>query len=272
MSDNANFHTNTSMIKRSVLQRNFSIICNDIFCNTSLSYEAKGLLCTMLSKPDDWIFHKLWLREQSANVGRDKLNRMLNELKQAGYVGIEQVKGKGKFKRSQWFISDVPQFEHSIEQPLTGNPSTDKPHIEQPCTDKPSTDKPLTENRPLLSTDLTKTEHTKTESNINTCSNALNESEHAEIKKAFIFFWLNMSMTKQNKIRTEKAFNKLITRIYLESDRELYVPMELAKIWCQDTLERKNNQQLGFANMQPSKYFTDERMFDEVPESVGNIY
>lgn len=250
MSNNANFHINTSMIKRSVLQRNFSIISNDILCNTSLTFEAKGLLCLMLSKPDDWIFHKVWLREQSANVGRDKLNRILNELKHAGYIGIEQVKGKGKFQRSQWFVSDVPQF----AQPF-----------EQPCTENPSTDKPSTENQPLLSTDLTKTDHTKTDSNINISSNALNKSEYEQVKDAFKFFWLNMALTKQNKKRSEIAFNELVIRLYVESDKETS-PMQLAKLWSDDTVLRKKNQQLGFANMQPSKYLSDERMFDDTRE------
>ncbi len=216
MSDNANTHLNTSMIKRSVLQRNFSIISNEILLDPKLTLEAKGLLCLMLSKSDDWIFYKDWLRKQSIKVGRDKFNRILNELKQVGYISIEQVKGEGKFKHSQWVISDVPQFAQAVEPPCTENTSTEKTGIKKPCTENTCTEKAGTENSLLLSTDVTKTDLTKVKT-INTGDFSTPDID-SNINQDFVMSTKNINAgfaiswsagLKGDKMKANQSFKKL---------------------------------------------------------------
>lgn len=64
----------------------------------TLSWEAKGLLDWLLSKPDNWVVH----REYIANIGkagRDKVTSMLAELEAAGYLRREKVRdNEGKFR------------------------------------------------------------------------------------------------------------------------------------------------------------------------------
>lgn len=95
----------------------------------TLSYEARGLLAYLLSKPDHWRveIHDLLLEK----CGRDKAYRLLDELKDAGYVRREQTRNnKGLFVWGDYEVS---------EYPFPENPDTDKPDTDNPPQD--NTDK-----------------------------------------------------------------------------------------------------------------------------------
>lgn len=75
-----------------------------------LSLEAIGLLVQMLSRPPEYkiTFNTLMLDNC---MGRDKLNRILKELKTAGYVRILNVQDKnGRFKTKIWQIVEEPIY------------------------------------------------------------------------------------------------------------------------------------------------------------------
>lgn len=104
--------------------------------NKELSYEAIGMLTYFLSKPDDWeiIIEDL----QRDGCGRDKVYRILDELKTAGH--LHHVKGgrvKGKFTKSYYVV-------------------TEQPHPEKPFTAKPDTVSPDTAKRTLHNRESTK--------------------------------------------------------------------------------------------------------------------
>lgn len=99
-----------------------------------LSWEARGVLSYLLSKPDDW---KVLIVDLKQNCGRDKVRKILNELKTFGYLEITQLHdAKGKFQENEYTVH---------EEPFT----------EKPLTDNPATDKPFTKNHPLHNTDST---------------------------------------------------------------------------------------------------------------------
>lgn len=83
-----------------------------------LSIGARGLLVLLLSHADGWSFNRSHILKQ-AGCGRDKYYRMVNELKDAGYLKIEVSKKKsgaiipGKY---DWHISrsaDFPAIEET---------------------------------------------------------------------------------------------------------------------------------------------------------------
>lgn len=76
---------------------NFSQITNDLLRDKTLSLTARGLLCFMLSYPDDWDFSIKFLASGTGQkVGTIKSS--LAELKQCGYVHVVKVQnGIGKF-------------------------------------------------------------------------------------------------------------------------------------------------------------------------------
>lgn len=115
-------------IFRRKITKEFVRIQNDILTNENLSWKAKGLLCFMLSRKDDWEFHKVQVQKYSKD-GRDGTISAFNELIKAGYVKqIRKRDDKGMFKSFDYFVYDTP---------FTENPKLDNPHSEKPNSENP---------------------------------------------------------------------------------------------------------------------------------------
>jgi hypothetical protein len=87
--------------------------------NRSLSWEARGVLWYLLSKPDDW---KVKAGDLEQNCGRDKVRSILNELISFGH--LERVKQE---KRSDGTFRDVEYRVHETplpEKPYSGRPDS----------------------------------------------------------------------------------------------------------------------------------------------------
>ncbi|HEX3052228.1 MAG TPA: hypothetical protein VHP83_16330 [Aggregatilineaceae bacterium] len=129
--------------------------------NESLSWEARGVLAYLLSKPDDW---EIVPRNLQQGCGRDKVYAILKELKDAGYLRREYVRSdEGKFGGVVYRL-----YEDNVAPsiaPLPENPDTAKPEVEpqpenkeaatseeqdtpsdQPFTALPDTAQPFTAN------------------------------------------------------------------------------------------------------------------------------
>ncbi len=109
----------------------------------SLSWEARGVLAYLLSKPDDW---KVQVPDLQQLCGREKVKSILRELVDKGYLTRKQVQnedGSGQFSGSVYLVYETP-----VEKPsnLYGEPNSPKP--ENPSPKKPSSgEPPLTNNR-----------------------------------------------------------------------------------------------------------------------------
>lgn len=105
-----------------------------------LSWKAKGILCYLLSLPDDWQIYINELQKHSSD-GRDSTASALKELIKYGYCHREQSRDeRGRldgflytvFERPQ-NILDTPQtVGEGEEEPETGFPFTDNPKTENP--------------------------------------------------------------------------------------------------------------------------------------------
>lgn len=91
-----------------------------------LSFEARGILAYLLSKPDTWLVKVKDL--QFDYCGRDKVRRILDELAQAGYIEKPQ---RSRGQDGKWVWSPYLVYE--------------TPCTEKPCTEKPSTVEPPTD-------------------------------------------------------------------------------------------------------------------------------
>lgn len=119
---------NNNLIKRTKKNANFTIIDNEILKNLEMSFEAKGLLCYILSLPDDWVLHTSQIMSQF-KIGRTYLQRCFNEIEAAGYmIKVGMVKGvKGRFEGYSYMFYDEPKGKQ-LDSPHTQNPHTVKPH------------------------------------------------------------------------------------------------------------------------------------------------
>ncbi|MCK5612121.1 hypothetical protein KAR91_60175, partial [Candidatus Pacearchaeota archaeon] len=72
-------------IVRTVKEQKYFVASNVLFNDKRLSWEARGIMAYLLSKPDGWQCHNYDLVNQSA-AGKHVVQRVLKELKEFGYV------------------------------------------------------------------------------------------------------------------------------------------------------------------------------------------
>lgn len=91
----------------SPLRKNFTILPNTTLNDTRLSWEARGLLAHLLSKPDHWkVIVKALVKESPA--GRDAIYTILKELEKHGYITNEQTHEKdGTFGETERVVHEV---------------------------------------------------------------------------------------------------------------------------------------------------------------------
>ena len=144
-----NSGSRTRCLYRAHGDRGYTKLRNVFLQDRRLSFEARGLICFLLSLPDDW---EVTVQSiiASGPSGRDKVYRMLKEAEQFGYILPEQGrKQAGKFDRQLYLVSDDPTalIERAAleihEMEATKEPLPEKPEpAEQPVTPLPVTANP----------------------------------------------------------------------------------------------------------------------------------
>jgi hypothetical protein len=88
-------------------ERDFAIISNAVLRDKSLSFRARGVLCSILSHTEGY---KVSSERLEGKEGRDAIRVALDELEAAGYLKRSKVQdGKGRWASSA-VISDYPEF------------------------------------------------------------------------------------------------------------------------------------------------------------------
>jgi hypothetical protein len=122
---------------------NFVTVPNRVLDDKQLSLEAKGLLCWLLSRPNDWTF-KLVLIGPVLGLGRDKTERLFRGLIEAGYVDRIQERTDGRWGPVEYCVFDEPQsfakqhIRSKVEpETVTHQDTVATPHPEKPVPAKP---------------------------------------------------------------------------------------------------------------------------------------
>lgn len=99
------------MIRRSPSPtRNYTALHNAVLSDSRLSWEARGLLAYLLSKPDNWSVYPKHLIKESPNARRDRVYRILDELKSTGYLVRSQERSEGgRMGEVEYVVYDTPQ-------------------------------------------------------------------------------------------------------------------------------------------------------------------
>lgn len=114
--------TTKGTIGRKRKKNGFTQISNTMLEDTRLSWRAKGLLCYMLSRPDNWKINKTDLYKR-ATEGRDAMQVALNELKEFGYLHIYPNHTEaGLLSGWIWEYDDTPFSPEKLENRTTENP------------------------------------------------------------------------------------------------------------------------------------------------------
>lgn len=147
------------MIIRTARKKNFTVIDNRILEDDRLSFKAKGILCYLLSRPDDWQVNDAHLSTIGID-GEASTRSALKEIEDAGY--LVRIRHKGQRGRFEWttYVFDEPQPRDGfppMETPPMVTP-VDDPQDGFPPVDRPPMENPRVDNRTVINTIETKTE------------------------------------------------------------------------------------------------------------------
>src|ERR1700722_11959038 len=87
---------------------NFVTVPNRVLEDKRLSLEAKGLLCWLLARPNDWTF-KLALIGPVLEIGRDKTEKLFRQLIETGFIDRIQERTDGRWGPVEYVVFDEPQ-------------------------------------------------------------------------------------------------------------------------------------------------------------------
>ena len=107
-------------IHRKKLTDNFTVLPNALLQDKRLSFKARGILCLMLSLPQNWQTYSSWIQEQGME-GREAVQSALAELEALGYLqrNPEKDDQTGRFLGNVWHWNSEPK----IQIPADGKPS-----------------------------------------------------------------------------------------------------------------------------------------------------
>jgi len=108
----------------------FVIMSKTALNDKTLSWKAKGLICYLLSLPEDWKVYVQDLKNRSKD-SRDSTRTALNELIEANYIHRETLKREnGQFAGYSYYIFEEPTHEKpTSQQPKTENPTSVNPTL-----------------------------------------------------------------------------------------------------------------------------------------------
>ena len=106
------------MKKKSIFRKksriNYTQIPNYILNNKSLSWGAKGLLCYLLSKPDDWQVYEGEIGTHTRD-GRRLTHRYFGELLDRGYMSKSKRRDeRGRFDGWEYMVYAIPFINQSL--------------------------------------------------------------------------------------------------------------------------------------------------------------
>lgn len=88
-------------------ETNWTVIQNRVLRHSGLSFKARGLLCYLLSLPDNWAVSAERIA-QSGPDGRDSIRSALTELVVAGYVKRQKVQDSRGRWTTRHVVYDTP--------------------------------------------------------------------------------------------------------------------------------------------------------------------
>ncbi len=117
----------------------FTTMSNHHLRNRKLSLKAIGLMCKILSLPDDWDYTLKGLAKLSTD-GLDAVRSAVKELEDAGYILRRQLRDeRGRLSRNEYLVFENPSLAKPLsEKPLSENPITDNPSPGKPSPDNPT--------------------------------------------------------------------------------------------------------------------------------------
>lgn len=109
------------MIIKAQVKTDYVVIPNSLAQHRGISFELRGFLLYVLSKPETWVVTIKDLQNESG-IGRDKAYNLINQGVDAGYIQKIKPRQSGKFKGVEYVV--YPSVQPFPEKPDTAKPDT----------------------------------------------------------------------------------------------------------------------------------------------------
>ena len=118
-------------ILRNPNRHRYTVIDSAALEDTAISFEAKGVLAYLLSKPDGWLIHQEHL-SRVGGIGRHKIMRIFSELRQAGYIAYKKPRNEfGQVEGTEIVLCETPC--RAVAKPECGiNRESENPTLGKP--------------------------------------------------------------------------------------------------------------------------------------------
>lgn len=228
----------------------FTMLKNNILQNFT-DAQALGVWVYLASLPPNWTFYKEQLQSHF-NIGRERINRILNTLKSHGLITINnQRDSKGRFIQMNLHVCSMHNFK------VDAQPREPAPVLDLNDSVHPSTGKPSTGNQSLDTDsykDISKKKENKKEISL---IDSATDVAHDNPENCFEEFW-DLYPIKKNKFRAKNIWDK--KKLNLK-----------AKTICHDVFTRINIEHQWKEKQfipHPSTYLRDELWNDDISQET----
>lgn len=221
-------------VARTHHNKDYTCMSNYVFKDKTLSLKAKGLLCLMLSLPDEWDYSVKGLASLN-NDGETSVRTAIKELENRNYVKRCPIRENGKIIDWEYDIYEKPQMDEDfldVENPQLENPQLENLVLENK-DNKVLTDK-INNN---------KIKKDKINNNIHTCnfefgSKKPNKESNKVLAEQFLELYTEHcpSLGKIKKLNDTRI--RLIVKLFKEYSKEEIITV-LDKVENSDFLKGK---------------------------------
>ena len=202
------------------IEKDFTVIPNEIIRNKEMSMNSKMLLITMLSLPPGWDFSINGLKT-IVKEGRDTVRNALQEIEKYGYLTRNRVRNAdGTLLGYEYTVYQYPVEERKrTYKNKSVKPKTEKPTTVKPFSDEPTMDFPIQYSKDIeLSKDILLSKDDKISKEIISPTELNSFSK----EKAPSPVGLNSSISKRNKKGGTETDKWIATKTHIEVCMERY--------------------------------------------------
>ena len=117
------YFMNTGQIVKGKRKHDFAVIPNEIAQSKELTMEEKGMLCFLLSLPENWVLYKKNLYDQMPDA-KNAVDRVFKCLQEKGYILSCRQIDSSTNRMVGWnhIVYDTPQLSRDADFPISGFP------------------------------------------------------------------------------------------------------------------------------------------------------